>query len=226
MTGEHRQSAESDPLNAEQTALMEQAAWGLDSWKRAVEAKDWPALADLIGLKEIFIAGEPRNAEMVAAKVTEMAAGLCDFEVVYGTLTPRTVTPDCVNLSFTARVLWTTSATFEEHELDIVGHVGFAATRDSLTPRYLLLDKAPPSPAPASAPAAPAQPAAAAPAEAAVPDAAPPQAALSDERVAAAAAQYFARADAPPAAAPTRGKKHIVYLPVVLDADVVRDLLS
>lgn len=210
--------------------VMETANAFLEACRRAVEAKDWPGLGDLIGLPQLFISGEPHLIVEVIETVTELTKDLIDFEMEFTDVTPLITTEDRVDMTFMAKVLWTNRNTFEEQSLEVSGHSGYIYDRSAWRPAYLFLRNArelggpqPPVPEPMK-------------------PAAGPEAPLSDEAIAAAAEMYFRRSDVPPppieAAGPpidapperatssARPRKHLIYLPVIIDDDLARELFG
>jgi len=197
----------------EDKQALETATAVLDTWRRAIEAKDWNGLSDLVGLPQIFISGKPQATANVVQKLEAMTSELFDFDVGIGELTPEVISADRVNLAFALTVLWTDKRNFEEQHLAVTGHAGFIYDRAAWRPAYLMLSNAAePAPKPVESP----------------PAAAP----ISDEAIAAAAARYFqqhAEPAAPPGAPndpPQRPRRHLVYVPVVIDEDLARDLLG
>ena len=120
----------------------------------------------------------------------------------------------------------------------MIVHIGLKRSHDAWVTTYLLCDRAPRPQTQAASPSAPVQPAVQEghgitlnqPNEDAPPGAGQSEnRALTDDQIAEAAAQYFAGptyGEVPQQQQPVRGKKQLIYVPVLMDADLIRDLLS
>lgn len=220
-------------------AIFSELSWIAETWKRAIEKKDWSTLVDLIGLDEIFIKGHPENASRIASHLARLTRNLCDFEAVTGEFYRQQITEDRASFTFRLNVMWSSTEDWDEHLLDLVVHIGLKSQNRAWVTNYLLLDRASAPEVAAVKPSATQQTVADGDSHATNTQTAeaPPQTTaagssessrLTDDQIAEAAAQYFARPsygeELPPE--PRRGKKQLIYVPVLMDADLIRDLLS
>jgi hypothetical protein len=244
------QGAESAAVNSEASpeelpedrkqAIFSELVWIAETWKRAVEKKDWSTLVDMVGLPEIFIKGHPDNAHRLARSLNKLTRNLCDFEAVPGEFYRQQIAEDSASFTFRLDVMWSSTEDWDEHALNLIVHIGFKRRHEAWVTTYLLFDNAPQPQTQATAPSVNPQPASeggqgTSPNQPKVDG--PTQnawtgqsenRALTDDEIAEAAAQYFARPSYGelPQPPPPRSKKQLIYLPVLMDADLIRDLLS
>ncbi|MBF0133540.1 MAG: hypothetical protein HQL75_13265 [Magnetococcales bacterium] len=206
--------------NIQQLHLM------LEQLRQAVERQNWNDLANVIGLDEIFINGHPQSRTELVAQLTRISAPLCDFDLFLGEVLKNQVAAEKATISARMQVVWSRQEDWSDHHMDLTIHAGFKMGNHSLECSYLLVDHEPVVKKGSSKPA----PGVAKPVTGV--EQTPPLHPALQQQITQATDDYFAK---PTAAEPearhsedkgkgTSGKKRLVYMPVLMDIDLIREL--
>lgn len=150
-------TAETQPPTAESEELTSQVEHTLLRIRAALEQKDWQAVADAMGLDSVFLNGHPEPVAKVVQDLTATTTNLCDFEGVLLRVNKNEIAAESGRFSLRFRIMWNSCDDWEDHDLYIDAHAGYARGEDGWKISYLSLNSVPVQaepPAPkASAPA-------------------------------------------------------------------------
>ncbi len=168
-------AADEAPASSETDSLTPLVENTLLRIREALEQKDFQTIAGLIGLDSVFINGHPEPTASIVANLGTLTENLCDFEGVLLRVQKNEVGADRGRFSLRFRIMWSSCDDWEEYDLYLDAHVGYARTEEGWKIQYLSLSQAqPPQSASQAQPQSASTPAPAEPAPA--PQAAAPSA--------------------------------------------------
>jgi hypothetical protein len=201
--------------------------WLVQGWIHALELRDWRGLESMINLDEVYLFGVPRALPDVIKQLESRLDEICDLEVVRQAVEEKALKNGTSRLSLDLRVIWSSTIDWEEDGMDLMVHAVFQHNRTSWIATQLTIERAMGS--------LPNEPVMAAPAPIDLPSPAPLETADSGADAVAEqeATKYFGEGPAieqpyrePEKRVRSDRKRHVVYMPVMVDEETIKELFG
>lgn len=193
--------------------------------QKLIEGKAWAELAEMVTTDVIIFDGYPKSKLAVFEEINRMTEDFTNIQFLLKDLEKVQITDNTGRLSGVAQLIWDVADSWEEQWTDLELHLGISKSEDGRWYATHVGLRILPKPKPVAAapdPAAQANYFAAAQAN---------YFAAAQANYFAAAAPYFsAQATSPsfafPTAASSSARRHIVYMPVILDHETLTSLFG